>query len=98
MGRGCDETLSDFWEGDATKHSPMTKKGFSVKRGRHSVNEGFGKDLYRQGNSVKRSGPFSEPPGSDKDRPSLKGTRYMAQIRNCWQFFPEQHQMWFGSR
>ena len=29
------------------------------------MNEGFGKDFYRKGNSVKRSGPFSEPPGSE---------------------------------
>ena len=29
------------------------------------MNEGFGKDFHRKGNSVKRSGPFSEPP----DRP-----------------------------
>ena len=28
------------------------------------MNEGFGKDFYRKGNSVKRSGPFSEPPVS----------------------------------
>ena len=27
---------------------------------------GFGKDFYRKGNSVKRSGPFSEPPDSEK--------------------------------
>ena len=26
----------------------------------------FGKDFYRKGNSVKRSGPFSEPPDSEK--------------------------------
>ena len=25
------------------------EKGFERKRGRHSVNEGFGKDLYRKG-------------------------------------------------
>ena len=30
------------------------------------MNEGFGKDFYRNGNSVKRSGPFSEPPDSEK--------------------------------
>ena len=24
------------------------------------MNEGFGKDFYRNGNSVKRSGPFNE--------------------------------------
>ena len=27
---------------------------------------GFGKDFYRKGNSVKRSGPFTEPPDSEK--------------------------------
>ena len=46
------------------------KKGFSVKRGEgpggNSVNPGLGKDFYRKGNSVKRSGPFSEPPDSEK--------------------------------
>ena len=26
------------------------------------MNEGLGKDFYRKGNSVKRSGPYSEPP------------------------------------
>ena len=29
------------------------------------MNEGFGKDSYRKGNSVTRSGPFSEPPDSE---------------------------------
>ena len=29
------------------------------------MNEGFGKDFYRKGNSVKRSGPFSEPVDSE---------------------------------
>ena len=29
------------------------------------MNEGFGKDFYKKGNSVKRSGPFSEPPDSE---------------------------------
>ena len=29
------------------------------------MNEGFGKDFYRKGNSVKRSGPFTEPPDSE---------------------------------
>ena len=42
------------------------KKGFlplfSEKDVGNSVNEGFGKDFYRKGNSVRRSGPFSEPP------------------------------------
>ena len=29
------------------------------------MNEGLGKDLHRKGNSVKRSGPFSELPDSE---------------------------------
>ena len=29
------------------------------------MNEGFGKDFYRKGNSAKRSGRFSEPPDSE---------------------------------
>ena len=42
------------------------KKGFfSEKGGGNSVNEGFGKDFYRKGNSVKRFGRFSEPPDSE---------------------------------
>ena len=54
MGRGCDEALfSD-------------KKGvFSEKGGGNSVNQGFGKDFYRKGNSVKRFGRFTEPPDSE---------------------------------
>ena len=55
LGRGCDEAL--FSE----------KKGvLSEKGGGNSVNGGFGKDFYRKGNSVKRFGPFSEPPDSEK--------------------------------
>ena len=30
------------------------------------MNEGFGKDSYRQGNPVKRFGPFTEPPDSER--------------------------------
>ena len=30
------------------------------------MNGGFGKDFYRKDNSVKRCGPFSEPPDSEK--------------------------------
>ena len=58
---------ADFWEGDATKHFSVKKtRGFSVKRGGgNSVNEGFGEDFYRKGNSVKMSGPFTEPPDSE---------------------------------
>ena len=29
------------------------------------MNEGFGRDCYRNFNSVKRSGPFGEPPDSE---------------------------------
>ena len=56
---------ADFWAGNPTKHFSVKKKGFSVKRGRDSVKGGFGKDCYRKGNSVKRSGPFSELPDSE---------------------------------
>ena len=57
LGRGFDEAL--FSE----------KKGvFSEKWGRHSVNEEFGKDFYKKRNSVKRSGPFNEPPDSESGK------------------------------
>ena len=45
---------ADFWEGDATKHFSEKKGFFSEKGGGNSVNQGFGKVLYRKGNSVKR--------------------------------------------
>ena len=51
FGRGCDEALK--------------KRIFSEKGGGNSVNLGFGKDLYRKGDSVKRFGPFTEPPDSE---------------------------------
>ena len=64
--QGFDETdQSDFWEGDATKHFSMKNGVFSEKEGGNSVNQGFGKDFYRKGNSVKRFGPFTEPPHSE---------------------------------
>ena len=54
LGRGCDEALVSG------------KKGiFSEKGGGNSVNQGFGTDLYRKGNSVKSFGPFTEPPDSE---------------------------------
>ena len=56
---------ADFWEGDATKHFSVKKGFFSEKGGGNSVNQGFGKDFYRKGNSVKRFGPFTEPPDSE---------------------------------
>ena len=54
LGRGCDEALL-FSE---------KKGGFQWKGGRQFRRKGgFGKDFYRKGNSVKRFGPFTEPPG-----------------------------------
>ena len=42
------------------------KKGFfSETGGGNSLNEGLGKDFYRKDNSVKRFGPFTEPPDSE---------------------------------
>ena len=38
-----------FWEGDATKHFSVKKKRIFRRKGvRHSVNEGFGKDLLQE--------------------------------------------------
>ena len=54
LGRGCDEAL--FSE---------KKKGVFSEKGGNAVNQGFGKDFYRKGNSVKRFGPFTEPPDSE---------------------------------
>ena len=56
---------ADFWEGDATKHFSVKKRVFSEKGGANSVNEGFGKDFYQKGNSVKTFGRFIEPPDSE---------------------------------
>ena len=56
---------ADFWlKGMRQKHFSVKKKEFSVKRGRQFSERGFGKDFYRKGNSVKRFGPFTEPPDS----------------------------------
>ena len=55
-----------FFGGDATKHFSMEKMGFSMKRG-----EGFRKDFYREGNSVKMSGRFGEPPDSENCKVSV---------------------------
>ena len=32
------------------------------------MNEGFGKDFYRKGNSAKRFGPFTAPPDSETEK------------------------------
>ena len=63
LGRGCDEAL--FSEKKGFSYFSVKKRVFIEKGGGNSVNEGFGKDFYRKGNSVKRSGPFSEPPDSE---------------------------------
>ena len=53
LGRGCEEALLS------------KKRLFSEKGGGNSVNERLGKEFYKKDNSVKRSGPFSEPPDSE---------------------------------
>ena len=49
------------------------------------MNEGFGKDFYRKGNSVKRFGPFTEPLDSENRKvavltPFPKVSSYETQI------------------
>ena len=41
---------------DATKHFSVKRRLFNEKGGGISVNEGFGQDFYRKGNSVKGPG------------------------------------------
>ena len=71
LSRACFKTLqgclvrADFWEGDVTKHFSVKKGIFSEKGGDNSMKQGFRKDFYRKGNSVKRFGPFTEPPDSE---------------------------------
>ena len=45
------------------------------------MNEGFGKDFYRKGNSVKRFGPFSEPPGSETEKLRSKSTSQKSALK-----------------
>ena len=57
---------ADYWDGDATKHFSVKKWVFFSEEGRgNSVTRGFSKDFCRKGNSVKRFGPFTEPPDSE---------------------------------
>ena len=58
---------ADFWvKGMRRSTFHCEEKGLlSEQGGGSSVKGGFGKDFYRKGNSVKRSGPFSEPPDSE---------------------------------
>ena len=70
---------ADLWEGDATKHFSV-KKEFSVKRGgRHTVNEGFRTDFYKEGNSVNKSRPLGEVPDSESWKVALL-------IRKQWEY------------
>ena len=48
---------TEFGEGDATTQKLVKMIAFHRMRARHSVNEGFGKELDSKDNSVKRSGP-----------------------------------------
>ena len=52
-----------FWLGTELGEGGATKQKLNEARG--SVNEGFGKEFHRKGNSVKRFRPFSEPLGSE---------------------------------
>ena len=58
-GQNSGQKFEKFGELSFCDFSDLTKGG------RHSVNEGFGKDSYKQGNSVKRSGPFNAPLDSE---------------------------------
>ena len=53
---------TEFWEGDATKQKSVKRSAFSLSEVKafFSVNEGFGKEFYRKGNSLKRCRPLSE--------------------------------------
>ena len=72
-GRLFQDFLETFWllsepifgKGMRRSTFSVKKRGFSEKGGGNSVNEGFGKDFYRKGNSVKRFGPFTETADSE---------------------------------
>ena len=51
---------ADFGEGDATKRKAVKRESLFTESARHSAKEGFGKELHKNGNSVKRVGAFSE--------------------------------------
>ena len=57
---------TEFGEGDATKQQAVRRSAFfHSMRARQSVNKDLGEEIYLKGNSVKRSGPFIEPPDSE---------------------------------
>ena len=78
------------------------QRGFQWKQVRHSVNEGFGKDFHRhrKGNSVKRSGRFSEPPDSDsfsKPAPAPNLALSLVSLPESSFFqgeLPQEHSIW----
>ena len=39
---------ADFWEGDATKHFSVKKRGFQRKGGGNSVNHRFGEEFLQE--------------------------------------------------
>ena len=47
------------------------------------MNEGFGKGFYRNGNSVKRSGPFSELPDSENSKVAVLIPFPKSALSNC---------------
>ena len=56
---------ADFGNGMRRSTFQWKKRFFREKGGGNSVNEGFGQDFHRKGDSVKRFGPFTEPPDSE---------------------------------
>ena len=55
---------------------------FSEKGGGNSVNQGLGKDFYRKCNSVKRFGPFTEPPDSETEKLLSSSPSRKSALRN----------------
>ena len=74
------------------------KKGvFSEEGGGNSVNQGFGKDFYRKGNSVKRSGPFSEPPDSENWKVAVQ-IHFPKSAPKIVAYLPKLHFLELGGR
>ena len=63
----CRRVRSEPIFGKGMRRSTFRRKNgiFSENGGGNSVNQGFGKDFYRKGNSVKRFGPVTEPLDSE---------------------------------
>ena len=83
---------ADFWWKGMRRSTFQWKKGvFSEEGGGNSVNRGFGKDFYRKGNSVKRFGPFTEPPDSENWK--VAGAEW-----KCSPFFSAKGNVKFGAQ